>query len=359
MAGEPAGLSAPGGPRLVGHDALAAWLAERLAPGAPLRIVRAERPSGGGWSSQTWFIDAVGDDGPPRRLVLKMPPARLSMFRVYDLSREHACLRALADRWPPVPRVVGHDWDGAILGVPFYVMERVAGLVPADDKPTFMEAGFLFDAGFDVQRHVYDELVRAIVALQAVDPGASGLEALTRRDPGATPLARELAWLRDLFEWGHGPAPQPLIEAAFARSAREMPDLPDAGLSWGDARPANAIFADFRLAALLDWELATLGPRELDLFWFLEMNAMRARGRPLAGFRSDADTIAFYAAEAGTTVRAERWFRHFSALKIAVLMLRHLLQRVDAGLLPPDHPVLTDNIALRRLVEFDRPHHLA
>ena len=358
MAGEPAGLTVSGGPDmdLIGHGALAAWLAERLGVDTPMRIVGASRPAAGGWSSQTWFVDAAGDGGPTRRLVLKMPPAGLSMFRVYDLSREHACMIALADRWPPVPRIVGHDWDGAVLGVPFYVMRRMEGEVPADDKPSFMEAGFLLDAGPDVQRRVYDELVLALVALQAIDPAASGLERLARREPGPTPLARELAWLRDLFEWGRGPAPQPVIEAAFARLSGDLPDISDGGLSWGDARPANAIFRDFKLAALLDWELATLGPRELDLFWFLEMNAMRARGKPLPGFRSDEDTIAFYEAEAGIKVRSPRWFRHFSALKVAALMLRHLLQRVDAGMLPADHPVLTDNVALRRLDTINRSY---
>ena len=59
--------------------------------------------------------------------------------------------------------------------------------------------------------------------------------------------------------------------------------------------------------------------------------------------------MAYYEAIAGVRIRQAEWFRHFSALKIAVLMLRHLLQRVHAGLLPPDHPVLTDNVALRRL----------
>jgi aminoglycoside phosphotransferase (APT) family kinase protein len=109
------------------------------------------------------------------------------------------------------------------------------------------------------------------------------------------------------------------------------------------------VLAEFRIAALLDWELATLGPGELDLFWFLEMNAMRSRGRPLPGFRDEAGALALYERETGRKVRAEDWFRDFSALKVAVLMLRHLLQRVDAGLLPADHPVLADNVSLRRL----------
>jgi aminoglycoside phosphotransferase (APT) family kinase protein len=334
----------------IADPAFADWLGGRLATRGAVRVAAVSSPSGGGWSNQTFFVD-LADAGAAttHQLVVKMAPTRLSMFRIYDLSREHLCLSALAGGWPPVPKVVGHDWEGGLLGGPFYVMRRVAGEVPADDRPAFSEAGFLFEAAPAVQRAVHDEMIRALAALHALDPGAAGLAALARETPGTTHLARELAWLEDLFRWGGGPAPQPVIEAGFARAWEGLPNMADAGLVWGDARPANMVLADFRIAALLDWELATLGPGELDLFWFLEMNAMRARGRPLPGFRDEADAVALYERETGRAVREADWFRHFSALKIAVLMLRHLLQRVDAGLLPADHSVLTDNVSLRRL----------
>jgi len=338
------------GERLAADPGFALWLGGRLgAPGA-VPVSFAGTPSGGGWSNETIFLDVTeGGAVPVQRLVMKMAPAGLSMFRVYDLSREHRCLTALAGGWPPVPGVVGEDWSGTVVGRPFYVMERVEGLVPADDKPSFMEAGFLFDAPAMVQRKVHDEMIRALAALQRRNPQDLGLGSLARDAEGETPLARELAWLHDLFLWGSSGAPQPVITAAFARAFATLPQLSDGALSWGDARPANAVFRDFRLVALLDWELATLGPRELDLFWFLEMNAMRARGQPLRGFPAEAEAVAHYEAVAGVRIREPAWFRHFSALKIAVLMLRHLLQRVNAGLLPADHAVLTDNVALRRL----------
>jgi aminoglycoside phosphotransferase (APT) family kinase protein len=338
------------GERIATDPTFAHWLGGRLgAPGA-VPVSFAGTPAGGGWSNETIFLDvAASGDAEARRLVMKMAPVGLSMFRVYDLSREHRCLKALEGGWPPVPQVVGEDWSGTLVGRPFYVMERVEGQVPADDKPSFMEAGFLFNAPAMVQRAVHDEMLRALAALQSRNPQDLGLGSLGRDAEGETPLARELAWLHDLFLWGSSAAPQPVITQAFERAFATLPAIADGALSWGDARPANAVFRDFRLVALLDWELATLGPRELDLFWFLEMNAMRARGRPLPGFPGEAEAVAQYEAMAGVHIREPAWFRHFSALKVAVLMLRHLLQRVDAGLLAADHAVLTDNVALRRL----------
>jgi aminoglycoside phosphotransferase (APT) family kinase protein len=159
-------------------------------------------------------------------------------------------------------------------------------------------------------------------------------------------------WLAELYEWGRGPAEQPPLERAFAWLLAHLPDDPSATLLWGDARPANTIVRDFRVAALLDWELATLGPPELDLFWFLEMNRMRANGCSLPGFPSDAAAIAGYEARAGATIRDADFHAVYAALKVAVLMLRYLRVAVDRGQIPEHHHVLTDNTATRRLREL-------
>ncbi|WP_439815497.1 phosphotransferase family protein [Zavarzinia sp. CC-PAN008] len=334
-----------------GEPAFEAWLADRLGWPA-VRLTDLGTPSGGGWSNETVFLTAR-HDGAARELVLKIAPQHASMFRDYDLTREHACMTGIGQLdWPPVPEIVGEDWGGTVLGRPAYVMARVAGQVPADDRPSFMEAGWLFDASEAEQRLFHDECIAALASLHAVDVAGLGLDRLARTTAGATALAREVAWLHDLFQWGRGAQPQPVLDRGFAWAREHLPDFTDRGLLWGDARPANMVVRDFRIAALLDWELATLGPPEFDLFWFLEMNRMRARGRPLPGFRDEADAIRLYQDLSGRTVRDAAWFRHHAALRTAVLMLRHLLVRVAAGDMPPDHPVLTDNVALRRLTEL-------
>jgi aminoglycoside phosphotransferase (APT) family kinase protein len=231
-------------------------------------------------------------------------------------------------------------------------MERVDGDVPSADRPSFMEAGWLFDATPEKQRQFYDDCVTALTRLHQIDPAKAGLFHLGRKGRRSTHLGRELSWLQGLYKWGRGAAPQPIIERAFEDAWATMPGMTDGALLWGDARPANTIVRNFRIAALLDWELATLGPPELDLFWFLEMNRMRARGRPLPGFRSDEETIVFYEQARAVKIRSAGFFRYFSVLKMAVLMLRHLQVKVAMGDLAKDHPILTDNTSLRRLAEL-------
>jgi aminoglycoside phosphotransferase (APT) family kinase protein len=128
---------------------------------------------------------------------------------------------------------------------------------------------------------------------------------------------------------------------------------------WGDARPANVIthHDGFAPAAFVDFELAAWGPAELDITWLAEMNRMRTIGSgvpPLDGFVDDDAAVACYQRCAGRTLDPVvlDWSTRFNALKVAVLMHRHLRVMVHAGRLPPDHRVLGENVATRRCVEL-------
>lgn len=334
------------------HSGFSSWLAARLdCPG--LEIVSARAPTGGGWSSETWLMtirEAARPLSPARKVVLRLAPVGPAMFPDYDLARQVSCMRALRDVPDcPVPEILADDLGGAVLGRAFYVMDFAPGDIPSDDKPTMFEAGFLFDASAEDQRRFHLSVLGALAALHRVKPAADLADRLSRSGDHGAALARELAWLRHVFDWGRGPAPQPVIEHALEWLSAELPDDRQAVLVWGDARPANIVVRDFRPVALLDWELAGLGPPELDVFWLLEMNHMRSRGRLLPGFLSDSDSRSHYEALAGQRLRDEPWHIRFAAAKVAVLMLRHLLVRVAHGDLTADHPVLTDNIATRRL----------
>jgi aminoglycoside phosphotransferase (APT) family kinase protein len=272
------------------------------------------------------------------------------MFPDYDLGRQVACMQALA-RHPecPVPAIIGADLEGCVIGRPFYVMEFVEGEVPADDRPTFAEAGFLFTASVEEQRRFHGSFLDVLAALHSlpIDPALARM--LERLGRGETALERRVSWLEELCRWGRGPAEQPVLERAFAWIARHLPADNRASLVWGDARPANAVVRDFRVVAMLDWELAALGPPELDLFWFLEMNRMRSNGRPLPGFLAPDEAIADYESRADHSVRDAHFHQVFAALQVAVLMLRHLRVAVERGELDEGHKVMTDNTATRRL----------
>jgi aminoglycoside phosphotransferase (APT) family kinase protein len=327
------------------------WLSERLA--VEVEVVATTTPgTGGGWSNETVIVELAG--GVDGRVVARLRPDGPSMFRTYDLAREYAILEALSDIGRPrVPKPIAIDPHGVVVGRPLFVMRFVAGRVPSDDRPGFAEAGWLFDATVDEQRRFYRGLLAAIAEVHAVDRRHPKLPAAIR---DARPSLRsEVDGLRDLHHWGAEADLHPTIERGFDWALRNLPATSDACLLWGDARPANAVEAAFAPVALLDWELAGVGPAALDVAWFLEMNRMRTTGSgvpPLPGFLSDEETVADYEHAAGRALADLGWYRRYAALKMAVLMERHLRVAIARGKLRPGHRLIRDNVALRRVEEL-------
>jgi len=331
----------------------AAWLAELLGRPVPAGRLQLGAPGGGGWSNDTWIARLDGEQRP--LAVVRLQPQRRSMFPDYDLGRQVRVLQALGPVSDvPTPPVLGADLAGARLGRPAFVMGHVAGRVPADDRPTFVEAGWLYDATPAEQRTLYDDLLRTLAAVHRVEPAPVGLtELLTPGRHGAMAAVEDL---RPIWAYDPGPELATVIEDAFAHVTATVPlgDPSPRTLLWGDARPANVLCeADrFAVAALLDWELAASGPPELDVAWLLEMNWMRAEGAglaPLPGFGDEAATVARYEHWSGRSLRPLGWYRTFSALKVAVFMYRYLRAMVHAGRMPERHRIFTDNVSTRRL----------
>jgi aminoglycoside phosphotransferase (APT) family kinase protein len=235
-------------------------------------------------------------------------------------------------------------------------MGFVDGRVPSDDRPSFAEAGFLFDATAAQQRVFHTGLLDALAAIHATPLTPALSSALRPAAEVAAPVAAVEA-LERTWAFDQGPSRAAIIEVGFAALRASWPVGGDDLLLWGDARPANVIVAPdgFTPVALLDWELAAIGPAELDLMWLAEMNRMRMEGSgvaPLPGLLPDDEAIAHYEQRGGRRLVELGWYRRYSALRIAVLMHRHLRVMVHLGRLPADHPVFRDNVATRRLAEL-------
>ena len=208
-------------------------LDEPIAPDA----LDIKRPGGGGWSNDTVLV-GVGDG---RRVVVRRQPASASMFPRYDLRREYECLGALnsAGR-APVPALIGEDLAGATTGRPAFVMAYVDGRVPADDRPTFVEAGWLHDAAPAEQRRFHKGLLTSMAAVNAT-PADDNVVALLRR-PGTETSSALIEDLATIWAFDQGDVASPIIDETFDHVRTSIPtsSSPDVML-WGDARPANVI----------------------------------------------------------------------------------------------------------------------
>ncbi len=102
-------------------------------------------------------------------------------------------------------------------------------------------------------------------------------------------------------------------------------DLPAEGLNWGDARFGNVLYEDFEPVCVLDWEMAAIGPAEVDLGWWWFMNRYYTEGTgvpPLPGFPSEADARAHYEAALGRPLRDMRFYEVLAGFRFGIIFIR-------------------------------------
>lgn len=336
---------------------LAPWITENYGGAAVAEI---STPTGNGSSTDTFLVDL--DNG--GRFVVRVEPVAFRVVYEYDLGREALVMDTLARNTAlPVPKVLHHEPDAAVLGSPFLILERLDGRTPGDEPPFPADPTSWVLALSDAQRAAMaDDALRTLAAVHAVDFRALGLAALDRPDLGDDPLTQHVAWWREFFDWGNGGRGCSTIEAAFTWLSSHWPDDPGPTvLSWGDSRLGNLMFTDTRVSAVLDWELATLAPAGCDLGWwmFCDRHHSEGLGAPWPGALPDRDeTLRRYASFSGYEVPHADWYEVYGGLRFAVLMNRAGNMMIDAGALPPDHTMAVNNPAtqlLARLIGVSPP----
>ncbi len=256
------------------RERMAGWLRERA--GAAVTVSELSRPSANGLSSETLFFTASWM-GRSARCVARLAPAAEAMpvFPSYDLRAQFEIMRLAREKAGiPAPRGLWFEPDPAPLGTPFFVMERADGDVPPDVMPYTFE-GWLLEASPAQRRALQDATVGVVAALH--DAPFTGDELAVLRSGGAQAppvsgggLRGHVDAQRAYYEWAHGELRIPLLERAFDWLEAHWPDDPGpAVLTWGDARIGNVMYRDFAPVAVLDWEMAAVGPRELDLSWMI------------------------------------------------------------------------------------------
>jgi aminoglycoside phosphotransferase (APT) family kinase protein len=335
------------------------WLCERLDTQA-LELTDFEMPAHGGMSHETLLCSArwTADAGPRKsELVVRIEPAGPRIFPHYDLEAQCRVMQLLRDHSRiPVPRVLWSVSDSAVLGRPFYVMERVAGEVPSDNPP-FLMGGWLHDATPEQQATAQRSLVEHFAALHRLEWREPGFGFLDRSPFGALGLEQDLGYWRHYLDWVSEDGALPLLEAAFEWCAKHAPrETGPVALNWGDARYGNVIYGEnFRPAAILDWEMALLGPAEIDVGWFLFIhNTALIWLKDLPGFLGQEDLLRLYTAALGRELRDLHFFEAWAGFRAAAIRARMIQCDHQRGVCEDlkqqeNNPVAT---SLRRLIEL-------
>jgi len=332
---------------------LRAWLRARL-PGAEISPLTG--PAATGFSNDTLLFDAHWREGGrprARALVCRLEPAGAGVFPRYDVAERFRVMHALRDTAVPVPAMLWLEPDPVPLGSPFFVMERVDGRIPTDTPP-YHGGGWVAEITPAERRALWNAAVDALAEIHRQDPARLGIEGLEAPPAGTDTAAWQLERWTRYYEWVAGARRQPTLDAALAWLRERRPVASDAALCWGDARIGNMIFRDGRCVAVLDWEMATLGPPEMDLGWFLYLDRHHHEAigvARLAGFPDRAETVARWEARVGRAARDLEWWEVFAGFRFAAIMTR-VAERMQAhGILPPDSSFPVDNTASRLLAK--------
>ncbi|HEX3751943.1 MAG TPA: phosphotransferase family protein [Streptosporangiaceae bacterium] len=274
------------------------------------------RPVGDGHSNLTFLVS----DG-QRRVVVRRPPPPPLPPGAHDVLREATLIRALAGSPVPVPEVLATAAAGEVIEAPFFVMSFVAGPIATAKTPPALSSPA-------DRRRLGEVLVDTLAALHAIDWRAAGLADLGRPE-GFN--ARHLRRMGRLVADADGQLPAGFAELASWLEAHVPPES-GASIVHNDYRLGNLILAPgppARIAAVLDWELATIGDPLFDLGYFL--SSYPAPDEPLTptgemgtavlepGYPSREALAARYATATGRDLSQLSWYITMALWKLAVL----------------------------------------
>jgi aminoglycoside phosphotransferase (APT) family kinase protein len=300
-------------PPLLVRRPLEAFLDARGLGSGPVEA----RPVGEGHSNVTYEIRRDGG-----AWVLRRPPRPPLPPSAHDVLREARLLTAVAGTDVRAPRVLATCDDEAVIGAPFYVMERVEGDVLTAAIPSAID-----DEA--ARRRIGEELIDALVEVHAVDWRPCGLEGFGK--PTGY-LERQLRRFGGL--WEHNRTRElPVLDRVTAWLAAHKPESPQATIVHGDYRLGNTMFARGappRLVAIFDWELATIGDPLADVGYLVATWAEAGDSEhPMLGFSAVTrqpgfptreQLIARYQECAGRPLPELRWYMTLALWKSAVFL---------------------------------------
>ena len=321
-----------------------------------LALENITRPAAG-QSNETLLFDAVWHNGRTRRrakLVARLQPSGQQIFLGADVVREGRVIDGVyAAGTALVPQVIGTEADRSILGRPFFVMRQVAGRVPLA-RPSIHKVGWLTELTIDERKTLWSSAMDALVAVHRTDWASYHDFLLDGMDANGL-LQRHVERLVDWYRWTTQGRRYPIADAGIARLVIGLPSVTtiDPVLVWSDARIGNMIFgADNTVAAVIDWEVATIGSPAIDLaHWlFFDDFMTDASGvAPLAGWPDRTTTIAEYEARSGRTVADLAYFELMEEVFMATTLIRQSDFRVERGLARAETRMGHDNAVTQML----------
>ncbi|WP_394847589.1 phosphotransferase family protein [Pendulispora brunnea] len=329
---------------------LASFLEREANIGGPIEILQFP----GGHSNLTYLVRT-----PERELVLRRPPFGNRVKSAHDMGREFRILSKLSGVYAPAPRPVAYTEDPEVLGAPFYVMERVNGVILRRTMPS--------ELGVDapLMRRLCESLVDAQVALHAVDYEAAGLGDLGK--PAKYIERQVTGWTKRYRDAQTDEVPEMDRVADWLAARTDEAEADDSGsvraaVIHNDYKFDNVVLDPddiVRVRGVLDWEMSTLGDPLMDLgttlsYWVEagdpdELKFLAFGPTTLPGALTRREVAERYFEKSGRKSRDLRFFLVFALFKNTGV-LQQIYWRYKQGL-TKDERFASFNMAVRILAQ--------
>ncbi|MGX9790412.1 phosphotransferase family protein [Mycobacterium sp. MMS18-G62] len=322
------------------------WLSTLLPGGVAPAITVESGVDANGMSSETIILTGRWDEDGRRheeKWVARVAPTKqdVPVFSSYRMDHQFDVIRLVAEKTDiPVPRVRWLETTGSVLGTPFFLMDYVDGRVPPDVMPYTFGNNWFADSPAERQRELQDATVEVIAKLHSIPEPLTTFGFLAEA-PATNALRRNLDWLQSWYRFAVPDiGPSELLERALDWLESNWPTdvaATDPVLVWGDSRVGNVLYSGFKPVAVLDWEMATLGPREMDVAWMIFAHMVFQELAGLAGlpglpdFMRESDVRATYAKLTGVELGELHWFYVYSAVIWACVFMRTSARRIRFG----------------------------
>jgi len=300
-----------------------------------------------GFSNET-FIFSLEENDEIKNFVLRLKPTNYQVFPEYNLKLQVDIMRCLHERGFPAPNVILYESNEDILGSEFYLMDYINGEAPSDNPPYHMDPeGMVGKAVKEDRRKIWTEWIHYLNQIHILDIDDLGLTELESKYGKNDPIDIDIEYYQDFLNWGMDGEDNPLCDDVLNWLRENKPKKNNPlSLCWGDSRPGNILYENFKATALLDWEMASYGDPISDVAWCLAVDDASSLGltiERLEGSMDYKEALDIWSSKTGFSQENYEYYRIFSLLKFSVIMVRVAKKLVFNKIMPLESDFYKNN----------------